>query len=386
MTIFLNPHVDDFMAEPIGFRILGRKPLKKYQRLLTHGVYGGDTITLLVDCSVTSLARTPFFLRFPKWVRRIWSGIEIAIWRRINRIDPKIPIYFNHKKIPNETALFLFSNKNCTDGFCLKKDLLLSYPTLYIHLSHYMIHTAEKARNIQQLPHAAIVGDSDISENPYFKAHFSFYKKAVQIIPFCVQHRFQSLILFRVRSGCCVATGSFHNLEQEIPNAYYQDFMRFFKTTSYHVIRQALYDSRDENREWLTTLTSPFRENSHAKVSPLKKLLLHFQINQKKYFGIDIVSEYNRHRYAVVGEERSGFPALGTFEAMACGCVVLGSDDAYYRGLDMEVGVHYWRYDGTIEGLKKEVLFLESHLDIAEKISQNAAHYIHSNQNKIRSA
>ena len=34
MLTILNPHIDDFLAEPLSYRLVGRRPLKKYEYLL----------------------------------------------------------------------------------------------------------------------------------------------------------------------------------------------------------------------------------------------------------------------------------------------------------------------------------------------------------------
>ena len=79
-------------------------------------------------------------------------------------------------------------------------------------------------------------------------------------------------------------------------------------------------------------------------------MLAHFRVAQKKYFSINIVDLYNQHRYAIVGEELSGFPALGAIEAMACGCVLIGQAE-YYVGLGLAPWIHFVPFDGNIESI-----------------------------------
>ena len=58
---------------------------------------------------------------------------------------------------------------------------------------------------------------------------------------------------------------------------------------------------------------------------------------------------YNDHKYALVGEEVYGLPAVGAFEAMASGCVLLGQGEEYYKGLNLRPNVDYLVYDGSLE-------------------------------------
>jgi hypothetical protein len=79
----------------------------------------------------------------------------------------------------------------------------------------------------------------------------------------------------------------------------------------------------------IDSFVSPYREPTKSLFS---RLLGKMNASQKKYFSISLVERYNQYQMAIVGEEASGFPALGAFEAMACGCLVLVSKE-YYKGL-----------------------------------------------------
>ena len=63
-----------------------------------------------------------------------------------------------------------------------------------------------------------------------------------------------------------------------------------------------------------------------------------------------MVEESHRQKYAVVGEELSGFPALGSFEAMSRGAVLFGPK-LHLQGLGLVPGRHFIDYDGTLEDL-----------------------------------
>ncbi len=99
---------------------------------------------------------------------------------------------------------------------------------------------------------------------------------------------------------------------------------------------------------------------------------------QSDYFSFDVVDFYNQHQLAIVGEELSGAPAVGFFEAMACGCVTLGQRGAYYDGLGLEPGVHYLRHDGTIESLKKTIEEAIADPEHTSRISKAGLAYIAS--------
>ena len=59
MLTILNPHIDDFLAEPLSYRLVGRRPLKKYEYLLHEPVkrFGfvevlGGTLSSVIPCKL----------------------------------------------------------------------------------------------------------------------------------------------------------------------------------------------------------------------------------------------------------------------------------------------------------------------------------------------
>ena len=129
------------------------------------------------------------------------------------------------------------------------------------------------------------------------------------MLPFGVGARFKNQAM--ERNDKCVATGTFHDLRLEKPSSAYADFIRVSGEYSYQPIRREIYHARDVLVDQITCLTSPFRSGTTRPV--LVQLFRKLDVKQASYFRIDMVREYNKHKYAVVGEEISGFPALGSF-------------------------------------------------------------------------
>jgi hypothetical protein len=244
-------------------------------------------------------------------------------------------------------VLLAFSYKSATGRFALREATLQHYRLIVFHLSHYFSATAEKAANIRRLPNAYLAGDSDVTDIPYFKRYFDWYNKPFLVLPFAVGKRFINQQPWMSRDDRAVATGSFHDLRLEQPAHKYVDFMDATGAMTYHPVRLAIYQAAERLAPWINCKINPYRE--YGK-SSFDRLLSHFRVAQKKYFSINIVDLYNQHRYAIVGEELSGFPALGAFEAMACGCVLI-AQPSYYAGLGLEEGKNYLSYDGSTEQL-----------------------------------
>lgn len=369
MTIYYNPHVDDFLAEPLQFRLLRRRPLKKYGFIFDEALQNGAIIRVLVDGTASGLVPEKLFHFLPRCLRIQLSNLEFQLWKYINGFGDEVK-RVEVPRAPVDEVLFAFSYKAATGRFQLREETLRFYRTVVFHLSHYFSATSMKAENIQRIPNAYLAGDSDITGNAYFQRYFYWYKKSFLVLPFAVGVRFVNKQTWLTREPKAIATGSFHDLKLEQPAYMYADFMATTQASTYHPVRLAIYEAADQLWSQVNCVISPYRDYGQNRIS---RMLSHFRISQKKYFSINIVDLYNQHRYAVVGEELSGFPALGAFEAMASGCVLIAQSE-YYAALQLVPLEHYLPYDGKIESLTK---LLDEEVDaVGKKISENASEFV----------
>lgn len=355
MPIYYNPHVDDFLAEPLQFRILKRRALKKYGFMFDEARKNRISIRILIDGTASGLIPEAIFHYLPRWLRLVVASIEFKLWKYINNFGKEI----ERVSIPNapvDEVLIAFSYKSATGRFQLREATLGYYRAVVFHLSHYFVATKDKAANIRRLPNAYLAGDSDIIGNPYFQRFFDWYSKNFLILPFAVGERFEIKQPWLMRDAKAVATGSFHDLRMERPAHKYADFIAATGSTTYHPVRLAIYQAAEQLSNWVTCSISPYRRYENNRFS---RLFSHFLVAQKKYFSINIVDLYNQHRYAVVGEELSGFPALGALEAMACGCLLLAQSECYKK-MGLVPNQHYLPYSGEIENIPDIIKSTES--------------------------
>ena len=364
MVVFYNPHVDDFLAEPVHFRLLRRRALKKYGFVFEQMAQSEEPIRVLVDASASGIIPAPLFGRLPYFLRKAFAEIEYSVWKRINKFTGELQ-RVKPATEPSADLLFAFSYKAATGKFELRRKMLSNYKSVIFHLSHYFVDTSEKAENIRSLPNAVLAGDSDIRNIEYFQRWYAWYDKPFLVLPFAVQARFQNIKLWGERENKAVATGSFHDLLREEPASRYADYIDTSGETTYHPIRKAIYEARDRNEQWVRCNVSPYRDYQSKGINSLMR---HFQVSQKGYFAINIVDLYNSCRFAVVGEEFSGFPALGAIEAMACGCVLVAQGQ-YYEGLGLSPGEHYIEYAGQLPELVEKIATLQQ-----QQLSELSAH------------
>ncbi len=372
----LNIHADDFVATPVSFWLVGRRGLQKYKYLIDEPVKRGKRVNVLVDGTLSSLIDQCIFARLPAWLKAIILRIEIYLWVRNNDLNAKIDIHWSIDTIKDRAVVYAFSYKGCVGEFAKRRTIIASFDHVLINLSHYFIRTREKANNIAKLRNVCLVVDSDLTRNAYFQNYFPNPIPMI-VLPFAVSDRFAPKRPFAQRDGKCAATGSFHSLMKEEPVDYYRDFIAFFGTDTYHPVRKLLYQRQTELADWLACRISPYREmGGENRLGARLRRLLRIDVVQAEYFLFDIVDFYNQHRFAIVGEELSGAPAVGFFEAMACGCVMLGASGGFYDGLGLEPNVHYLTHDGTVESIRAAITRASSDPQRMQAMAQAGVGYI----------
>lgn len=372
MIIFYNPQVDDFLAEPPHFRLFKRRALKKYGYLIDGTFASTGELRIFVDGTISAFIPDRIFLLLPRFLRQWISVWEVNRWIKINKFEGKVTLVSGPSD-SGDDVLFGFSYKATTGSFKVRLPYLERFSIKIFHLSHYFISTKEKSDNLKQLHNVWLGGDSDIKTNRYFLHFFNWYQRPIKVIPFSVADRFQVRRCFREREPLCVATGTFHNLYEEIPTEKYQDYVNFFHISTYHPVRKLIYEHAADISNYIVSKISLYR--AKMKKGRILRFLKHFSVAQKAYFSIDIIELYNNYQYAIVGEEAVGFPALGAFEAMACGCVLI-AEPKFYTGLGLKAGKHFVPHDGNLDSIVECIKMLNTNTDMAEKIAEAGSNFV----------
>lgn len=367
----LNPHADDFVASPLSFKWANRRALRKYSYLISEAVKQKQDVHILIDGTLSSLIPQDFFNILPAFLRKSILRYEIKKWLELNELTNKVIIHWSTETIKDKSCLYLFSYKNCVGAFDKRLKTIEEFDLKLVNLSHFMIRTAEKGRNSQKLSNAIFTSEADITHTPFFQKHFGSNQK-IFTLPFMVKDRFTVSKNLSKRDQRCAATGSFHALQTETPQKYYRDFMNHFKVDTYHPIRKLLFKNQSKINNHIDCKISPYRENGSAWFN-------RFDFSQKSYFSFNIVDFYNSHPYALIGEEIHGLPAIGAFEAMACGCVLLAEEGDFYKGLGLKAGTHYITHDGTIENICAVIDQLNQNQTQVETISKAGLEYVENN-------
>jgi len=373
MVILYNPHIDDFLGEPPHFRILHRRPLKKYGFLISEMLAGQEPLRILFDAELSAFLPNSVFSRLPRLMRRLIATVEFNVWCKLNRLSRAKVECVSTEHLSGDDTVLAFSYKAACGNFERRLAYFRRCRAVVFHLSHYFVATREKSDNLRRLHNVFLAGDTDISDNFYFNRHFGWYQRPFLVLPFAVAPRFSCRIPYAERDAKCLATGSFHDLTREEPVHKYVDYITSSGLSTYHPLRKAIFDAHKTLTDRIVCRISPFRD--YDNINLVRRFISHFNISQKNYFAQDIVSLYNQYRYAVVGEEWSGFPALGALEAMACGALLIGHPNCF-NGLDIFPDEHFVAHDGTLAGLLKVLSKIE--FDKARALAEAGRHEVAS--------
>ncbi len=377
LIVLYNPHIDDFLGTPFHFLMLRRTALKKYGFLIPAIIKYQDKLLIYIDGNHSILIPAKLFKLLPEIFRLFICKFEYGIWRWINNIK-KYKIIHEYEIESKSYLLFAFSYKLATGDFSNTVDVLKKFKTIVFHLSHYGIATREKSENIRKLNNVRLAGDSDISSNYYFNEFFQWYKEDFLVLPFAVKERFRTSKDFCFRLDKCLAVGTVHDLSKEKPASLYADYILTTGKYAYHSVRKDIYDNRINLSNEFHSIISMYKDYDNNFFYMAK--ILHIFVRQQRYFAIDIVEQYNNYRFAIVAEEEIGFPALGMFEAMACGCVVF-ADPTRILGLNFIPYVDYIPYDGSLSGLLNSLNESNTRDDLSN-ISINAKSKVIKNFNE----
>ncbi len=367
--ILLNPHISDFIAEPVIYKFIKRRPLKKYGYLLEEPIKNNEVASILVDSTATSIIPMGIYKKLPYFLRLVISKIEIKYWKKINNLSAaNVSVFFNTKNIDKKFTLVFLSYKNYKNAHSLIKTCN-QFASSIVHISHYHNEAKMQSEVLSQIKNIVIAADTDITNSPSFLQFYQWYTKPVFILPFQITERFISSKSLQQRIKKAIATGTFHKIENHLEMS---DFRNATGANSLHPLRRTIFENKEKVNSFMDVLVSPFFEPPTSK--KIWKSFFSEKINasQKNYFSFNIVDKYNEYLFAVVGEEFfSGLPGIGAFEAMACGCILIGHPNCY-ENIGMVAFEHYIpQTTNTLEEIQNIIEVYKDNIELLEKISNN---------------
>jgi hypothetical protein len=377
MFTILNPHVSDFFASPLSFILLKRRPLRKYGYLIDMPVAEGKKIDVLINNAFSGLIPDKIFRILPGFVRSLWLRLEINYWLKHNQLKGKVTVHFSAKTVSNKKVLLFLCYRNYLNPSSLQKTCR-HFEHAIGHLTHYYTIPSGYSKAVKDIPNLILASDVDVTHNEFFNHFFPWYQREMLIVPFAVYERFKVNQPFESRKAKAVATGTFHMLELDASKEHLKDLKEFANASTVHPLRRTIYERKEELSGFIDCYCFPYFESNIKREKKFYERLLpkKLQVAQSSYFSFNIVDKYNEYKYVIVGEEfYNGIPGVGAFEAMACGCVLLGNRNCY-TGSGMQEGVHFLGHNNSIEEIVSIIEDANAQPEKLKAISSSAADFV----------
>ena len=369
--VLLNPHTFHFRKIPARF-FNGKKNLLRYGYLLEKHVSELE-IALMANGSRTSFQKK--FLR-SILLNKVGSFLEIILWLLLNRINPfSYKIYSTTKKLdPSRDILFTFGVDICQLTPNQLDDLMRYEGMILVHLTHYFYNPAGIARVCQKLSNVVLVSESDLESNKFFREHFPQDLKRI-ILPFVFDERFVGEKVYVKRINKCVAVGTVLAVNQSrFPNAFGDGH------SVLQPMRRKIFDEADRySEEFVNIMRDPVSLRL-GTAEARKSIKLDESQIEKSYYNIGLVDYFRSHAMFISPEEFIGLPSSNFVDGMISGCLYLGANLEFYKGLGMQSGIHFASYkENDFQDLLRTIRYYQENSDELQRISQAGRDFAASN-------
>lgn len=329
------------------------------------------------------------------------NSVELLLWMHLNKIAFRRKLRVRDlEDLGPDDVFFTFSYGNyqyssgdvVLSGEKSIEELGRCGAKKIVHLSHFGYNTPIASSHLMKVKPDVMVSETNLPRGSnYYKKHLSWFGGKFACIPFKPNAKFRNIKPFDKRLNKAVATGTIAHVDDDA-------YVKFFSSNALQPLRQEIFSARHAISEYVDCRISPidipervnktqirklvdFARNSGTDVIFLIKILLRVRNvldNDRTYYKNDINDIYNRYQFVLCPEEAIGLPAIGAFEAMACGCAYIGLKSDIYSSIGMIEGVHYIGHDGSLEDIIEKIKYYRSNLTALKEIASKGETFIRS--------
>ncbi len=357
--ILLNPHTHNFFSHSLATFLIGYPNFKKL-RYIAECLEDDFELHALVEKNQSSIRRLEKFnlgkLEFYLWRRFFFK-------RKIKSIDKK--------NINPEDILFITCKNISYSGISNLNSLKCNF---LISTNHYMTLSKKIADELKRFQNEfTYLSELKTVNLSFFKTYFP--KKEEITTGYEISSRFSSSRPFEDRENKILALGSITYLQSGE-----SDILLNKKINTYHPDREYLFKNHLNSKLIESKISinnqQSFRENFLTAI--FKNFFKFLLPKQKSYYSFDLVKELNNYKFVIYpGDVFDNIPK-GVFEAMACGCIVLGPKHHSFSDNGLMDKINYISYgeELNIEKLDNLVEFLiNNEKDKLNQISKNSIKY-----------
>ncbi|ENP8318520.1 TPA: hypothetical protein RQK43_003347 [Vibrio vulnificus] len=326
-----RPHIGPWYTTPL------RKAIKK-QRVAVKYKY-------ILECENVKYLAFLKIWRLSNINHNIKEILHIFLWCLYYKKNPlNIKFSLNDKDV-----LFFYHHGNCSNVFNEYDNELVTYLKelncrKICHLTHFQYGLASGISNLDTIKPDLLVGEA----NPFKNMHWSHEKKhshRFRLLPFAVSEKFYRVNSdLGIRENRVVLTGTI------APRIDDMLFVNTYGTDCLQPERITLEKISEGNQFYENMMSNNYNES--------RRLL----DKQSEYFKLDITQVYTKFKFSIVTKEIVGFPAIGMFEAMAAGCIIIFNDKVLMNTYGLVDNVHYIHVEEYSHLQEKLSLYSEASL------------------------
>lgn len=201
-----------------------------------------------------------------------------------------------------------------------------------------------------------VMGHARIDENSdFFRMYYKEFIGKVISVPFGYGKRFICKKSFESRVNKAIALGSIYPVKNNpfIKNNELDEFKKFFADEEWsHPLRRKIVENREMWEQWI---------DSQLPVYP--------ECRNEDYEAVEVLNEYTMY---INCESLDNFPPARTYEAMACGCIMVAADKEIYKDLGFIDGVNCILFkEGDYENLIDRIKYYMNNYDELYKMHLN---------------
>ncbi len=199
-----------------------------------------------------------------------------------------------------------------------------------------------------------LIGHCQLDERcPLFVKYYSHYIGKVISCPFGFSDRFKNKVQFNERMNRALTIGSC---------VQWKDLSEFGTSE----MRSMFPDAKV-----MTPLREYVYNNIELLAAWIDAILPSLQLSE--HFRYDIVSELNKYRVFVNDEGIFNLPLCKTFEGIACGAVMIASDNEIYKDLGFVPEVNYIAYEkGNYADFIDKISYYLENEQVLRKLQENS--------------
>ena len=226
------------------------------------------------------------------------------------------------------------------------------------HVGDYFAYhsSLDKNNRLKEIGTTALLGYCMHDHHcDFFREHYKDFLGKVWGIPMSFSKRFRKYNEFENRKDMAISLGSLFKLNNEsFSKKTFFEAENFFENEAwFHRFREKLFRYSDEIRDLVFCgIPNPNKKNS---------------------IRLDLVEAFNSYKFFVTCETVFNFPTAKIFEGIACGSILLASNNTIYKELGFINNKHFISFENEdLNNMQDKILYFLENEPMLKEIAHNS--------------